>query len=86
MIWKGRGDLRKPKDFEEEDAFLAEQDHKIQDNSHDKLDCVARNALKPVNLPRKDYWSKSTHSIVENTIPGSRWIIDHQSPDDLNKA
>jgi hypothetical protein len=73
-------------EFEEEEIVLAELDHKISDNGHDQLDWKARNALKPVNLTPKDYWSKLTHPVVENPILGSKWVIDHLTPDDMNVA
>ena len=66
--------------------MLTDLDHKICDNAHDQLDWKVRNALKPVNLRSKDYWSKTTHHVVERPILGSKWVIDHLTLDDINVA
>ena len=66
------------------EALLAELDHKISDNGHDQLYWRARNALKPINLKPKDYWSKLTHPVVKHPILGSKLVIDHLTLDDVN--
>ena len=76
MNWRGRGDLRKLRRSLRK-RMWSEIDQKIQDNGHDQLDWVARNALKSVNLPLNDYWSKSTHPVVENPILNAATLLKH---------
>ena len=73
-------------EFEEEDPVLTTLDKKICDDGHENLDWKARNTLKPVNQKPKDCWSKGNHPIVEKPILGSKWTVDHLTPDDIKVA
>ena len=72
--------------YHPQDPVVFQEDYKIDDDAHGKLDTVLRQRLWPINVCPKEYWIKGAFRQVERPIIGASIFLEHIMPGAVNEA
>ena len=84
------GTKRKTKEeisYHPQDPLMFDEEaYKIHDDSHDHIDTVLRQKLRPINVCPSTYWKKGAFRQVERPIMGSAIYLEYILPGNMNES
>ena len=68
----------------QEPVVLFQEEYRLEDDAHEKIDCWLRQNLRPINVCPTTYWTKGKFEHRDGPIRGGALYLEHIMPGIVN--